>query len=303
VGRVVSLRLVPVSWETARLFCTSWHRHHPKAPPGHIFRVGVANDDDVLVGVAIVGRPVARGFQDGMTLEVNRTVTDGYKNANSMLYGAVARAGFAMGYRRIITYTEEGESGASLRAAGYKVIAKRPPRNGWNSPSRPREPGRDHIPRTLWEASHPQDTLGGVVTEQNPQAHDSEVDGTLNFGAPPGPCRHRFIEGRFAWCITCLGWCYVNHRCEGCRAASSHVKVPEGEVRNATHRTDEQEKEVFEIGGSLLSYRWARGAGATHAECMEVLKSGGYLKVYQELRDSGISHNEIMASLYGEKDQ
>ena len=148
----MSLRLVVVDWTTARQFCRSWHRHHPKPPAGHKFSVGVATDDDVLVGVAIVGRPVSFVFDDGQTLEVNRTVTDGYPNANSMLYGAVARAGFAMGYRRIVTYTEEGESGASLRAAGWKVVAERPARKGWDSPSRPRDPGRDSIPRTLWEA-------------------------------------------------------------------------------------------------------------------------------------------------------
>lgn len=135
----------------ARAFCRSWHRHHATPPPGHKFRVGVA-DDDVLVGVAIVGRPVARHFDDGLTVEVNRTITDGAKNANSMLYGAVARAAFALGYRRVVTYTEASESGSSLRAAGYRIVAERPARAGWSVPSRPRDPGRDNIARTLWES-------------------------------------------------------------------------------------------------------------------------------------------------------
>lgn len=70
-----------------------------------------------------------------------------------MLYGAAARGAFAMGYRRLITYTEEGESGASLRAAGYRVVAQRPPRAGWGTPSRPRHTNtRLGIERTLWEA-------------------------------------------------------------------------------------------------------------------------------------------------------
>lgn len=147
------LRLVPVDWKTAVGFCKAWHRNHPKPPPGHKFAVGVAADD-VLVGVAIVGRPVARAYQDGMTLEVNRTVVDGHPNANSMLYGACARATFALGYRRLITYTQEGEPGSSLRAAGWRIIAERPARKGWDTPSRPRDDhGVDHIPRTLWEAS------------------------------------------------------------------------------------------------------------------------------------------------------
>src|SRR5215472_974493 len=113
----MNLRLVPVGWDDARAFNGMWHRHHRRPPPGHKFCTGVATDEDVLVGVAIVGRPVPKAYQDGLTLEVNRTCTDGYPNANSMLYGACARAAFALGYRRLITYTQEGESGASLRAA------------------------------------------------------------------------------------------------------------------------------------------------------------------------------------------
>jgi len=145
------LQLVPVSFDEACGFVSMWHRHH--APPiGHKFSIGVA-DDTTLVGVAMVGRPVARHFNDGRTLEVNRTATDGTRNANSMLYAAAWQATKALGYRRLITYTQQGESGASLRAAGWRVVAERPARKGWTAPSRPRESrGTDEIPRTLWEA-------------------------------------------------------------------------------------------------------------------------------------------------------
>jgi len=147
------LHLVPVDWETAARFCNLWHRHH-KAPPRHKFSIGVASDDLVLRGVAIVGRPVSFVYDDGLTLEVNRTATDGAANANSMLYGAAWRAAKALGYGRLITYTQQGETGASLRASGWVVVAERPARKGWNSPSRPRDDnGNDGIPRTLWEAS------------------------------------------------------------------------------------------------------------------------------------------------------
>ena len=147
-----SLHLVPVSFSDASAFVALHHRHH-KPPVGHVFSIGAA-DGDELVGVAMVGRPVARGFDDGLTLEVNRTCVADAKNANSMLYGACSRAAFALGYRRLITYTQEGESGASLRAAGWRVIAERPPRPGWDAPSRRREgKGRDHVQRYLWEAS------------------------------------------------------------------------------------------------------------------------------------------------------
>lgn len=150
-GDMSGLRLVPVTYAEASAFVQVWHRHHT-APPGHKFSVGVANDDNVLVGVAMVGRPVARNLDNGQTLEINRTCTDSTPNANSMLYGACTRAAWALGYRRLITYTQEGESGSSLRAAGWKVIAERPARSGWDRPSRPRSNESGNVQRTLWEA-------------------------------------------------------------------------------------------------------------------------------------------------------
>ena len=146
------LHVVPVSFGDACAFVAEHHRHH--APPsGHKFSLGVAADK-LLVGVAIVGRPIARALDDGGTLEVTRTATDGTPNANSALYGAAWRAAKALGYRRLITYTQEGETGASLRAAGFRVIAERRPRGGWNMPSRPREDrGTSGVQRYLWEVA------------------------------------------------------------------------------------------------------------------------------------------------------
>lgn len=146
------MRVVPVDLATARDFVAAHHRHH-QPPIGHKFSVGVAKGDH-LVGVAIVGRPVSRVIQsEGNTLEVIRTATDGTPNANSMLYGACKRAAFALGYDRLITYTQDGETGASLRAAGYRVLAQRPPRKGWDTPSRPRANRADWVARTLWEVT------------------------------------------------------------------------------------------------------------------------------------------------------
>lgn len=148
----MTLRLVPVSFADACGFVAMHHRHH-QPPAGHKFSIGVALDD-VLVGVAMVGRPVARAYDDGATLEVNRTATDGTPNANSMLYGAAWRAAKALGYSRLITYTQEGESGSSLRAAGWTVVGERKARAGWSVPSRPRDDkGVDRMPRTLWEVA------------------------------------------------------------------------------------------------------------------------------------------------------
>lgn len=149
----MSLRVVPITFPAACAFVAMWHRHH-EPPQGHKFSVAVADDGDVLRGVAIVGRPVARHLDDALTLEVTRTATDGSRNANSMLYAAAWRAARALGYRRLVTYTQAGESGASLRAAGWRVLAERPRRQGWDTPARPRDDGGyQSMPRTLWEAS------------------------------------------------------------------------------------------------------------------------------------------------------
>ena len=152
MARDVTLQLVPLTQRQAREACARWHRHNPP-PRGDVFRVGVSSSG-VLVAVGMAGRPVARHYDDGLTIEVTRVASDGTFNSTSMLYGALARAAFALGYRRVITYTQADESGASLRAAGWRVIASRPPRSGWNSMSRPRDDARYMTSeRTLWEST------------------------------------------------------------------------------------------------------------------------------------------------------
>ena len=98
------------------------HRHHGPVV-GHKFSIGLS-DGEKIVGVAIVGRPVARHLDDGWTLEVNRLCTDGTRNACSMLYSAAWRAARAMGYKRLVTYILDTENGASLRASGWKCVGK-----------------------------------------------------------------------------------------------------------------------------------------------------------------------------------
>jgi tRNA A37 N6-isopentenylltransferase MiaA len=101
----VSLRTVPVTFAQACQFLADWHRHH-QPPRGHKFSLGVA-EAEILVGVAIVGRPVARMLDDGLTLEVTRVATDSSRNACSLLYAAAWQASKALGYRRLITYTQK----------------------------------------------------------------------------------------------------------------------------------------------------------------------------------------------------
>lgn len=76
------------------------------------------------MGVAIVGRPVSRYLDDGWTLEVNRLCTDGTRNACSFLYSAAWRAARNMGYKRLVTYILDTETGTSLNAAGWKCVGE-----------------------------------------------------------------------------------------------------------------------------------------------------------------------------------
>lgn len=149
------MRVVPITLKFAKDYVTAHHRHN-KAPVGHKFSVGLVDDVGAFVGVATAGRPVARAFDNGLTLEVNRTCTQGAANANSMLYGAIWRAAKAMGYTRLITYTQADESGASLRAAGFVRVKDLPARGSWAESSvslrdQKDKVGNGGVARVLWE--------------------------------------------------------------------------------------------------------------------------------------------------------
>ena len=134
MGSGEALALTPISLREANAFVERNHRHR-KGVTGHKFSIGCTRDGE-LVGVAIMGRPVSRYLDDGLTLEVNRLCTTGAENACSMLYGAAARAARAMGYQKIITYTLDTEPGTSLRAAGWQCAG---PAGGerWTGKRRP----------------------------------------------------------------------------------------------------------------------------------------------------------------------
>ncbi len=129
------MQITPVTLEEANAFVQKLHRHH-KPVPGCKFCVAVS-ENETIVGVAIIGRPVSRFLDDGWTLEVNRCCTDGTKNACSMLYGAAWRASKSLGYKRLITYTLPEEGGASLRASNWICLGLKGGGN-WNTKSRPR---------------------------------------------------------------------------------------------------------------------------------------------------------------------
>lgn len=155
------LRITHVELDEANAFVEEFHRHcDPVA--GHKFSIGVEDESGQLRGVAIVGRPNSRMRQDGFTVEVLRVVTGNFPNACSCLYNACIRAAVALGYRRIGTYTKKSEPGASLKAAGWKIIHEVKGRE-WDTPSRPRKRRGKTEDRFFWEPN------GGIMRTIAPE--------------------------------------------------------------------------------------------------------------------------------------
>jgi hypothetical protein len=119
----------PITLRAARQFIAQHHRHNIP-PKGWLYGVALW-EGETLVGVGIASRPVSRVLDDGTTMEVTRTCTDGTKNANSQIYGALCRAAKALGYKRVVTYTLAEESGVSLKAAGFVLDAELGERPSW----------------------------------------------------------------------------------------------------------------------------------------------------------------------------
>ena len=155
-----SLFAVPLTLREANDFVAQFHRHNGRTSRnGGKFAIG-CSDGDQLVGVAIVGRPISRLLAvSPYTAEVLRTCTspEAPKGAVSFLYAACWRAWRAMGGRRLVTYTLQTESGASLRGAGWKVVAEvKGDKNGWNRDGRERD----------WQPIYGQDKLRWEVTHE-----------------------------------------------------------------------------------------------------------------------------------------
>lgn len=131
------MRLVPVTLKQANDFVKAHHRHHGPVT-GWKFGVGVEVNSE-LVGVAIAGRPVSRMTQanEPQTIEITRVCTLGHRNAPSMLYGAISRAAFALGYTKVISFILCEETGHSLKCANWKCVGKSAG-GSWNRPSRNR---------------------------------------------------------------------------------------------------------------------------------------------------------------------
>lgn len=142
------LRIEPTTLRRANEYVTAHHRHN-KAVRGCRFCLRVVDEEGVEHGYAIVGRPLARMLDDGLTAEVLRVCTQGKSNAASMLLSACARAWRAMGGRRLVTYTRADEPGTSLRAAGW-VVDGSTRAESWNRKKRARKDQTEIIARVRW---------------------------------------------------------------------------------------------------------------------------------------------------------
>lgn len=145
------LEIIPCDLDEANAFVRQHHRHHEPVP-GHKFSQAVVDESRTIRGVAITGRPIARMLDDGLTLEVIRVATDGCPNACSCLYGAARRATFALGYKRLGTYILPEEGGASLRAAGWRLIGEAGG-GSWSRSGRPRVDKHPTQAKLRWEAT------------------------------------------------------------------------------------------------------------------------------------------------------
>lgn len=117
VEKVNSREIRPITLKQANIFVKQFHRHH-NGTIGCKFAIGLY-ENNILKGVAICGRPVSRYLDNGEICEINRLCTLGDRNMCSQLYGACVRIAKEMGYKKIITYILESESGTSLKAAGF----------------------------------------------------------------------------------------------------------------------------------------------------------------------------------------
>lgn len=132
----MTLEIRPITQKEAFQFVKENHRHH-NVPVGALWVHGITDDEGVLVGVCVVGRPVARALDDGLTCEVTRLATDTHPNACSKLYAAARRTAIEKGFRRGLTYILSSENGSTLKACGWRKMWITKGRS-WDTPSRPR---------------------------------------------------------------------------------------------------------------------------------------------------------------------
>ncbi len=128
------MKIVPMTLRVANDFVAEHHRHNGRTSRnGGKFAIGLG-DESGLIGVAIVGNPLSATYMDGFTAEVLRCCVrpKAQLGSCSKLYSQCWKIWRAMGGTRLITYTLQDESGASLRGAGWRRDGEtKPVEIGW----------------------------------------------------------------------------------------------------------------------------------------------------------------------------
>lgn len=143
----MTLRACPLTRDRANAYIVAHHRHHGRVT-GHRFIVG-AMVGDVLVGVAVAGRPRARLIEQYEHAEVSRLCTEGEKNVCSFLYAKCSRLAREQGFRSIFTAILASEPGTSLKAAGW-VYVYTTSGGSQDRPSRRRVDKSPTTPKAIW---------------------------------------------------------------------------------------------------------------------------------------------------------
>ena len=110
----------------AQIFTSDYHRHSEPLKR-HMFTIGAAVPHPMqwlgLQGIVTIDRASSAWSKYDFLVEIRRLVVkpDAHPNTASFLLGKAKQACFAMGYEIIVTYTKAHESGASLKAAGFKA--------------------------------------------------------------------------------------------------------------------------------------------------------------------------------------
>ncbi len=131
--------IVPLTLRVANDFIEKWHRHSCRTSnDGGKYAIGLEHEGE-LVGVAIVGRPIARLLAIDGAAELLRLCTSpaAPKGSGSKLYSRAKRIWQLMGGTKFHTYTLTAEGGATMRGAGvHEGVAAGGKQ--WSNAKRPR---------------------------------------------------------------------------------------------------------------------------------------------------------------------
>lgn len=144
----------PITVRAAIAWCRQVHRHLPDVQGG-LFATSVCTEDGIAA-VGIAGHP-PRVWMGTGRIVISRvaaredlpTVGEHAAPACTMIYGSLCRAARALGYREAWTYTLPGESGASLRAAGFTDMGETRGEE-WDRPSRARRAAINPNKKRRW---------------------------------------------------------------------------------------------------------------------------------------------------------